>query len=149
MSGWIADYNAHEGEGFYIGSSKGSNEAGNKARVHDILIEDSVLGPGLLGQYVDIKYAASLVTVRNNVFYCDEKSYNEEVVKLAGYANLIEGNRFVGSSENLTRYVHLFNKKTKEPVRVDYLGQKNIPAPTGRDNTVINNIFYTQTIRIS
>jgi len=140
---WLSkEYNAHEGEGFYIGSSKGINEAGNRAKVHDILIEDSVLGPGLLGQYVDIKYAASSVTVRNNVFYCDEKSYNEEVVKLAGYGNLIEDNKFVGSSENLTRYVHLFNKKTAEPVRVSYLGQENVPAPTGRDNTVINNIFY-------
>jgi len=141
---WLdKDYNAHEGEGFYLGSSKGSNEAGNRARVHDILIEDSVLGPGLLGQYIDIKYAASSVTVRNNVLYCDEKSYNEEVVKLAGFANLIEGNKFIGSSENLTRYVHIFNKKTDDPVRVDYLGHENIPAPTGRDNTIVNNVFYS------
>jgi hypothetical protein len=147
---WLGeDYNAHEGEGFYIGSSKGIREAGNKARVHDILIEDSVLGPGLLGQYIDIKYAASSVTVRNNVLYCDEKSYNEEVVKLAGFANLIEDNKFIGSSENLTRYIHILNKKTDDPVRVDYLGQKNIPAPTGRDNAVVNNVFYTDDAEIS
>ncbi len=141
---WLGkDYNAHEGEGFYIGSSKGIKEAGNKARVHDILIEDSVLGPGLLGQYIDIKYAASLVTVRNNVLYCDEKSYNEEVVKLAGFANVIKDNKFIGSSKSLTRYIHILNKKTDDPVRVDYLGQKNIPAPTGRDNAVVSNVFYT------
>jgi hypothetical protein len=140
---WLSkDYNAHEGEGFYIGSSKGLDEKGNHAKVYDILIEDSVLGPGLLGQYVDIKYAASKVTVRNNTFYCGEKSYNEEVVKLAGFANLIEDNTFVGSSESLAQYIHIFNKKTAVPVRVDYLGEKDIPAPTGRDNTVINNIFY-------
>jgi hypothetical protein len=141
---WLhEDYNAHEGEGFYLGSSKSFSEEGNKARIHDILIEDSVVGPGVLGQYVDIKYGASAVTVRNNVFRCDEKSYNEEVIKLAGFANLVEGNRFVGSSKNLKRYIHLFNKKTKDPVRVNYLGQKNIPAPTGRDNSIMNNIFYT------
>ena len=141
---WLdKDYNAHEGEGFYLGSSKSFKEEGNKARVHDILIEDSVLGPGLLGQFIDIKYAASYVTARNNVLYCDEKSYNEEVVKLAGYANLITDNTFVGSTGNLTRYVHIFNKKTKDPVRVNYLGQENIPSPTGRDNTVLNNVFYT------
>lgn len=141
---WLdKDYNAHEGEGFYIGSSKGFDQEGNKATVHDILIEDSVLGPGLLGQYIDLKYAASNVTVRNNVLHCGEKSYNDEVVSMAGYANLIEDNKFVGSSEGRTRYIRIFNKKTKVPVRVDYLGQKNIPAPTGRDNKVINNIFYT------
>lgn len=141
---WLsADYNAHEGEGFYIGSSKGFDQAENKAIAHNILIEDSVLGPGLLGQYIDLKYATSYVTVRNNIFYCDEKSYNEEVVKLAGYANTITGNQFVGSSESLTRYFHLFNKKTKVPVRVDYLGQVNIPAPTGTDNLVEGNTFYT------
>jgi hypothetical protein len=141
---WLDEnYNAHEGEGFYIGSSKGVAEAGNNARAHDILIEDNVIGPGLLGQYVDIKYAASAVTVRNNVFYCDEKSYNEEVVKLAGFANIIERNKFVGSSENLTRYIHVFSKRTDDPVRVDYLDQKDIPAPTGRDNTIVNNDFYT------
>jgi len=146
---WLSsDYNAHEGEGFYIGSSKGVNQAGNKARVHDILIEDSVLGPGLLGQYVDMKYATSRVTVRNNTFHCGEKSYNEEVVKLAGFANLIENNTFVGSSESLTRYIHIFNKKTAEPVRVDYLGEKNIPAPTGRDNTVVSNVFYSNDSRV-
>jgi hypothetical protein len=141
---WLhEDYNAHEGEGFYLGSSKSFSEEGNKARIHDILVEDSVIGPGLLGQYVDIKYGASAVTVRNNVFHCGEKSYNEEVIKLAGFANLVEDNRFVGSNEKLTRYIHLFNKKTKDPVRVNYLGQKNIPAPTGRDNSIMNNIFYT------
>jgi hypothetical protein len=141
---WLdADYNAHEAEGFYLGSSKGFDEEGNKARIHDILIEDSVIGPGLLGQFVDIKYAASRVTVRNNVFHCDEKSYNEEVISLAGYANLIENNRFIGSNERLTRYIRIFNKKTDVPVRVDYLDQRDIPAPTGRDNTVINNLFFT------
>lgn len=141
---WLdEDYNAHEAEGFYIGSSKGIKEAGNKAKVHDILIEDSVLGPGLLGQFIDIKYGASFVTARNNILYCGEKSYNEEVVKLAGYANVIKGNKFIGSNETLTRYIHIFNKKTDDPVRVDYLGQKDIPAPTGRDNTVVNNVFYT------
>ena len=141
---WLdRDYNAHEAEGFYIGSSKGIDEAGNRARVHDILIEDSVVGPGLLGQYVDIKYAASSVTVRNNVFYCQEKSYNEEVVKLAGFGNLITNNKFIGSSESLTRYIHIFNKKTRDPVRVAYRGERDVPAPTGRDNTIINNIFYT------
>ena len=146
---WLdKDYNAHEGEGFYIGSSKGIKAAGNKARVHDILIEDSVLGPGLLGQYIDIKYAASSVTVRNNTFYCDEKSYNEEVVKLAGFANVIKDNKFIGSSESLTRYIHILNKKTDDPVRVDYLGQENIPAPTGRDNIVVNNVFYTDDAEI-
>ena len=141
---WLSkDYNAHEGEGFYIGSSKGLDEKGNHAKVHDILIEDSVLGPGLLGQYVDLKYASSNVTVRNNTLFCGEKSYNEEVVKLAGYANLIENNRFVGSADSLSQYIHLFNKKTEVPVRVDYGGQKDVPAPTGRDNTVVNNVFYT------
>lgn len=141
---WLsADYNAHEGEGFYIGSSKGFDEEENRAVVHDILIEDSVLGPGLLGQYLDFKYAASSVTARNNVLFCDEKSYNEEVVKLAGYANTITGNRFVGSADNLTRYIHVFNKKTRVPVRVDYLGEKNIESPTGRDNTIVDNVFYT------
>ena len=141
---WLhKDYNAHEGEGFYLGSSKSFSEEGNKAKVHDILIEDSVIGPGLLGQYVDIKYAASAVTVRNNVLHCGEKSYNEEVVKLAGYANRIESNRFVGSNETMSRYIHLFNKKSNDPVRVDYLGRENIPAPTGRDNSIVNNVFYT------
>ena len=141
---WLAeDYNAHEGEGFYIGSSKGIDEAGNRAIAHNILIEDSVLGPGLLGQYIDLKYAASFVTVRNNVLFCDEKSYNEEVVKLAGYANTITGNKFVGSGESLKQYFHLFNKKTRVPVMVNYLGQEDIPAPTGRDNLVTDNIFYT------
>ncbi len=146
---WLSeDYNAHEGEGFYIGSSKGFDQQGNKAIVNNILIEDSVLGPGLLGQYIDLKYATSYVTVRNNVFFCDEKSYNEEVVKLAGYANTITANKFVGSSENLTRYVHIFNKKTRVPVRVDYLDQKDIPAPTGRDNLVLDNTFYTDDANI-
>jgi len=146
---WLSeDYNAHEGEGFYIGSSKGFDQQGNKAIVNNILIEDSVLGPGLLGQYIDLKYATSYVTVRNNVFLCDEKSYNEEVVKLAGYANTITSNKFVGSSENLTRYVHIFNKKTRVPVRVDYLDQKDIPAPTGRDNLVLDNTFYTDDANI-
>ena len=146
---WLSeDYNAHEGEGFYIGSSKGFDQQGNKAIVNNILIEDSVLGPGLLGQYIDLKYATSYVTVRNNVFLCDEKSYNEEVVKLAGYANTITANKFVGSSENLTRYVHIFNKKTRVPVRVDYLDQKDIPAPTGRDNLVLDNTFYTDDANI-
>jgi hypothetical protein len=141
---WLAaDYNAHEGEGFYIGSSKGFDEEKNRAIAHDILIEDSVLGPGLLGQYIDLKYAASNVTVRNNILYCGDKSYNDEVVSMAGYANLIEGNKFVGSSEGRTRYIRIFNKKTKVPVRVDYQGHKNIPAPTGRDNKVINNTFFT------
>jgi hypothetical protein len=146
---WLTeDYNAHEGEGFYIGSSKGFDQQGNRAIVHDILVEDSVFGPGLLGQYIDTKYAASNVTVRNNVLFCDEKSYNEEIVKLAGYANTITGNKFVGSAKILTRYVHLFNKKTKVPVRVDYLGQKDIPSPTGRDNLVMDNIFYTDDANI-
>jgi len=96
---WLnADYNAHEGEGFYIGSSKGLDQAGNKAKVHDILIEDSILGPSLLGQYVDLKYGTSRAIVRNNTFV---------------------------------------------PVRVDYDGKKDIPAPTGRDNTVVDNVFYT------
>jgi len=31
---------------------------------------------------------------------------------------------------------------------VDYLDQKNIPAPTGRDNTVVNNVFYTNDPKI-
>ena len=141
---WLdEDYNAHEGEGFYLGSSKSFAEEGNKARVHDILIEDSTIGPGLLGQYVDIKYAASAVTVRNNVFHCGEKSYNEEIIKLAGYGNRIENNRFVGDSPGLTRYVHVFNKKTVDSVSVEYQGEKNIPAPTGRDNAIVNNDFYT------
>jgi hypothetical protein len=141
---WLsADYNAHEGEGFYIGSSKGFDEKEYNAIAHDILIEDSVLGPGLLGQYIDLKYASSNVTARNNILYCDEKSYNEEIVKLAGYANTITANKFVGSAANLTRYIHIFNKKTRVPVRVNYLGQEDIPAPTGRDNTVVDNVFYT------
>lgn len=141
---WLdKDYNAHEGEGFYLGSSKSFSEEGNKARIHDILIEDSIIGPGLLGQFVDIKYGASAITVRNNVLHCGEKSYNEEVVKLAGYANRIENNRFVGSNGNMTRYIHVHKKKMKDPVRVDYLGQENIPAPSGRDNSIVNNIFYT------
>ena len=141
---WLdKDYNAHEGEGFYIGSSKGFDQEGNRAIAHDILIEDSVLGPGLLGQFIDLKYAASNVTARTNILYCGDKSYNDEVVSMAGYANLIEGNKFVGSSDGRTRYIRIFNKKTKVPVSVDYQGQKNIPAPTGRDNKVINNTFFT------
>ena len=141
---WLDEgYNAHEAEGFYLGSSKSFKEEGNKARVHDILIEDSVLGPGLLGQYIDIKYGTSFVTARNNILYCGDKTYNEEVVKLAGYANLIEENRFVGSNERLTRYIHVFNKRTKDPILVNYLGRENIPPPTGRDNTIVNNTFYT------
>ena len=141
---WLAeDYNAHEGEGFYIGSSKGFDQQGNKAIVHDILIEDSVIGPGLLGQYIDLKYASSNVTVRNNTLYCGAKSYNEEVIKLAGYANTITANRFVGSADNLTRYIHVFNKRTGVPVRVNYLGQEDIVAPTGRDNSIVDNVFYT------
>lgn len=141
---WLSeDYNAHEGEGFYIGSSKGFDEQENRAIAHDILIEDSVLGPGLLGQYIDLKYAASNVTVRNNILFCYEKSYNDEIVSLAGYANAITGNQFVGSNENLTRYIRIFNKRTKVPVKVDYLDQKDIPAPTGRDNKVTDNIFFS------
>lgn len=141
---WLsADYNAHEGEGFYIGSSKGFDEEENRAIAHDILIEDSVLGPGLLGQYIDLKYAASNVTVRNNFFFCGEKSYNKEIVSLAGYANTITGNNFVGSNEKLTRYIRIFNKRTRVPVRVEYRDQKNIPAPTGRDNKVTDNIFFS------
>jgi hypothetical protein len=106
------------------------------------------LGPGLLGQYIDIKYAASFVTARNNILYCYEKSYNEEVVKLAGFANIIKDNKFIGSNKSLTRYIQILNKKTDEPVKVDYLDQKNIPAPTGRDNTVVNNVFYTNDPKI-
>mgnify|MGYP001552539597 CR=1 FL=1 len=141
---WLdADYNAHEGEGFYLGSSKGVAERGNNARAHDILIEDNVLGPGLLGQYVDIKYGVSSVTVRNNTFHCSEKAYNEEVVKIAGFGNRIENNDFVGDHTNLARYIHVFNKKTADPVLVDYKGKTGIPAPTGRDNTIVNNRFYT------
>lgn len=141
---WLdQDYNAHEAEGFYLGSSKSFAEEGNKAKIHDILIEDSVIGPGLLGQYVDIKYAASAVTVRNNVFYCGEKAWNEEVIKLAGFNNLIENNRFTGSHENLARYIHVVSRKIKNSVRVDYRGQENIPAPSGRDNSIVDNVFYT------
>jgi hypothetical protein len=141
---WLsADYNAHEGEGFYIGSSKGFDEREYNAIAHDILIEDSVLGPGLLGQFIDLKYAASNVTVRNNVLHCGEKTYNQEIVSLAGYANTIAGNRFVGSNENLARYIRVFNKKTKVPVTVNYKGETGIPAPTGRDNTIKDNVFYT------
>ena len=141
---WLnKDYNAHEGEGFYIGSSKGMDKAGNKARVHDILIEDSIIGPGVLGQYVDIKYGASAVTVRQNTFNAWEIPYNEEIIKLAGFANHIVNNNFIGSHQRLKQYIYLVNKKTKNPVRVDYRGLKNIPAPSGRDNTIANNTFYT------
>nr|NIP17516.1 hypothetical protein [Xanthomonadales bacterium]NIX12306.1 hypothetical protein [Xanthomonadales bacterium] len=141
---WLdAGYNAHEAEGFYLGSSKGFDEDGNKARIHDILVEDNVIGPGLLGQFVDIKYGASRVTVRNNVFHCGEKTYNEEAILIAGYANLVENNRFIGSNERLSRYIRIHTKKTAVPVRVDYLGEINIPSPTGRDNTVVNNVFFT------
>ena len=140
---WLsADYNAHEGEGFYLGSSKGLDEAGERAIVHDILIEDSVLGPGLLGQFLDFKYATSRITARNNTLYCNEKTYGQEIVLMAGYANTVSGNTFVGSNENLEYYIRVNNKKTPVPVRVDYLGQKDIPAPTGRDNTVVDNVFY-------
>ncbi len=99
------------------------------------------MGPGLLGQYIDLKYAASNVTARNNVLYCGEKSYNDEIVSLAGYANLIEGNKFVGSSAGQTRYIRIFNKKTKVPVRVDYLGQEDIPAPTGQGQQGFQQYF--------
>ena len=102
----------------------------------------------MLGQFIDLKYAASFVTVRNNVLHCDEKSYNEEVVKLAGYANRVTANTFVGSNESLTRYIHVFSKKTDHPVRVDYRGQKDIPSPTGRDNVIFDNVFYTDDPRI-
>jgi hypothetical protein len=140
---WLdKDYDAHEGEGFYIGSSKGLKEGEKKARVHNIIIEESILGPGLLGQYIDIKYAASFVTARNNILYCYEKSYNEEVIKLAGFANVIKDNKFIGSNKNLTQYIRILNKKTDDPIKVDYLDQNNIPAPTGRDNTVVNRSVY-------
>ncbi len=33
-------------------------------------------------------------------------------------------------------------------MRVDYLGEKNIPAPKGRDNSVLNNVFYTDDAEI-
>ena len=94
--------------------------------------------------------AASFVTVRNNILYCYEKSYNKEVVKLVGFANIIKDNKFIGSNKNLTRYIQILTKKTDDPVRVgvDYLDQKNIPAPTGRDNTVVNNVFYTNDPKI-
>ena len=62
---------------------------------------------------------------------------------MAGYANIVSGNTFVGSNENLEYYIRVNNKKTPVPVRVDYKGQERIPAPTGRDNTVVNNVFYT------
>jgi hypothetical protein len=143
------DYNAHEAEGFYLGSSKGIAEGGNKARIHDILIEDNVLGPGVLGQYVDIKYAASRVTVRNNVFHCHEKTYNAEIIKVAGYANLVEDNRFFGSNERLTRYIQVLTRKIPDPVRVDYRGEKGIPAPSGRDNSILGNVFYTNDPQIT
>jgi len=140
---WLGkDFNAHEGEGFYIGSSKGRDKAGNKARVHDILIEDSIIGPSVLGQYVDIKYGASEVIVRQNTFNVWEQGYNEEIIKLAGFANRIENNKFIGSYPRLKQYIHLLNKKTKQPILIDYRGQKQIPSPTGRDNTIISNKFY-------
>jgi hypothetical protein len=31
---------------------------------------------------------------------------------------------------------------------VDYLGEKAIPAPTGRDNTVVSNVFYSNDSRV-
>ena len=146
---WLDEgYNAHEAEGFYIGSSKGVAEAGNKARVHDILIENSVVGPGVLGQYVDIKYGASGVSVRDNVFHCGRKTYNEEIIKVAGFGNHIEGNRFIGSNPRLTRYIHIFTRKTRDPVRVDYGGSKDVPVPSGRDNTVVNNVFIADVSHI-
>jgi hypothetical protein len=141
---WLdRDYNAHEAEGFYLGSSKGVAEAGNRARIHHVLIEDSVIGPGLLGQFVDIKYGASHVTVRNNVFHCNEKAYNQEIILLAGYASRVENNEFVGSNENLERYIRVNDYPATDPVRVDYMGEVNIPSPTGRDNMVVNNVFRT------
>jgi hypothetical protein len=141
---WLGvDYNAHEAEGFYLGSSKGVAEAGNRARIHHVLIEDSVIGPGLLGQFVDIKYGASYVTVRNNVFHCNEKAYNQEIILLAGYASRVENNEFVGSNENLEHYIRVNDYPATDPVRVDYMGEVNIPSPTGRDNVVVNNVFRT------
>jgi hypothetical protein len=85
------------------------------------------------------KKEANLAAVRLSGSYWN---VSEEIVKLAGFGNTIKGNKFVGSNENLNRYIHIFNKKTDHPVRVAYRGQENIPAPTGRDNTVINNIFH-------
>lgn len=141
---WLsAEYNAHEAEGFYIGSSKGRQVGGAKAIVHNIVVEDSIIGPGLLGQYIDIKYAASQVVIRNNRFYCGEKASNSEIVKVAGYANHIEDNTFIGANDNLTRYISIEYKpkSTKDSVLVDYLGEKGIPAPSGKDNKISNNVF--------
>ncbi len=86
--------------------------------------------------------------MKSHIAYCYEKSYNKEIVKLAGFANIIKDNKFIGSNKNLTRYIQILNKKTDDPVRVDYLDQKNISAPTGRDNTVVNNVFYTNDPKI-
>ena len=141
---WLnAKYDAHEAEGFYIGSSKGREDAEGKAIVNDIVVEDSVIGPGLLGQFIDIKYAASQVVIRDNTFYCGEKASNSEIVKVAGYANLIKNNTFIGENDNLTRYISIEYKpkSTKDSVLVDYLGEKGIPAPSGKDNKISNNVF--------
>jgi hypothetical protein len=140
---WLdEDYNAHEGEGFYIGSSKGRKAGGQKAVVKDIVIEGCELGPRLLGQYVDIKYAASMVTVRNNIFHCSERAYNQEVIKVAGFANRIEGNTFIGSHENLSRYIYILRNRPADSVKVDYRDQHDMLPPSGRDNVVANNHFY-------
>lgn len=134
------DYNAHEGEGFYIGSSKELDEGGWKAVVHDIKIEDCIIGPNVLGQYVDIKYAASNCLVRNSKFYC-EKTYNQEIIKIAGYANIVEGNQFIGKNDNLRQYILIDQQVKKNAPKVIYLDQKEIRPPSGEDNVVQDNLF--------
>ena len=93
-------------------------------------------------QYVDIKYAASIVTVRNNTFHCSEKAYNQEIIKVAGFANRIENNTFIGSHENLSRYTYILSNRPADSVKVDYRDQHDILPPSGKDNVVANNLFY-------
>jgi hypothetical protein len=139
---WLdAEYDAHEAEGFYIGSSKDLHEAGRKAIAHHVTIEDCVIGPGVLGQFVDIKYAASHNVVRNNQFHCMKKTYNKEIMKIAGYANLIEGNRFIGRNGNLRQYILVKKKVKNNPPLVTYLGREGIHPPSGEDNIVRDNFF--------
>lgn len=71
---WLNEkHDAHVGEGIYVGSSASFEEAGKKAIVNHLVIEDSVFGPGTVGQFVDLKYATSFCDVRNNIFYCNAK----------------------------------------------------------------------------
>ncbi len=134
----------HIAEGFYIGSFKGIEEKIKlKAKVHHISIEDSILGPGIIGQFLDFKYASSFITVKNNTFFCNQTTWSEEIIKLAGYASLVKNNKFIGNNPSLKQYILVDYQNRKNRIKVDYLGENNIAAPSGKDNYIIGNNYIT------